>query len=174
MTEISAVMRAYRDALDRHRIPWADDTYDTVPVGGYRTRIERTKTILDEHEVSVIWGYQCLPVDEPDDSAGDGEETEMKVRTVGITYGYPDYLEVMYDPISADPFVAAPGDILAEVFGVRGGSRWATGAARPTGSTSPSAGSRTPRGRSVSATGCDRGATSARSCAKRGDASTGR
>ena len=47
----------------------------------------------------------------------------MKVRTVGISDGYPDYLEVMYDPISADPFVAAPGDILAEVFGVRGESR---------------------------------------------------
>lgn len=123
MTEISAVMRAYRDALDRHRIPWADDTYDTRPVDGYRMRIERTKTILDEHEVSVIWGYQCLPVDESDDSAGDGEETEVKVWTVGITVGYPDYLEVMYDPISADPFVAAPGDILAEVFGVRGESR---------------------------------------------------
>lgn len=123
MTEISAVMRAYRDALDRHRIPWADDTIDTGPVGRYRMRIERTKTILDEHEVSVIWGYQCLPALEPDDSAVDGEETEMKVRTVGITDGYPEYLEVMYDPISADPFVAAPGDILAEVFGVRGESR---------------------------------------------------
>lgn len=116
-------MRAYRDALDRHQIPWADDTYDTERVGGYRMRIERTKTILDAHEVSVIWGYQCLPVDEPDDSVDGGEETEMKVRTVGITDGYPEYLEVMYDPISADPFVAAPGDILAEVFGVRGESR---------------------------------------------------
>lgn len=116
-------MRAYRDALDRHRIPWADDTYDTGPVGRYRMRIERTKTILDEHEVSVIWGYQCLLALEPDDSAVDGEETEVKVRTVGITGGYPEYLEVMYDPISADPFVAAPGDILAEVFGVRGESR---------------------------------------------------
>lgn len=116
-------MRAYRDALDRHRIPWADDTYDTGPVGGYRMRIERTKTILDEREVSVIWGYQCLPALELDYSAGDGEATEMKVRTAGITYGYPDYLEVMYDPISAEPFVAAPGDILAEVFGVRGESR---------------------------------------------------
>ncbi len=123
MTEISAVMRAYRDALDRHRIPWADDTYDTGPVGCHRMRIERTKTILDEHEVSVIWGYQCLPADEPGDSAGDGEETEVKVRTVGITDGYPECLEVMYDPISADPFVAAPGDILAEVFSVRGESR---------------------------------------------------
>lgn len=123
MTEISAVMRAYRDALDRHQIPWADDTYDTGPVGCHRMRIERTKTILDEHEVSVIWGYQCLPALEPDDSADDGEETEMKVRTVGITDGYPDYLEVMYDPISADSFVAAPGDILAGVFGVRGESR---------------------------------------------------
>lgn len=86
-------------------------------------RIERTKTILDEHEVSVIWGYQRLPADEPGDSAGDGEETEMKVRTVGLTAGYPDYLEVMYDPVSADPFVAAPGDILADIFGVRGESR---------------------------------------------------
>lgn len=123
MTEISAVMRAYRDALDRHRIPWADDTYDTGLVGGYRMRIERTKTILDDHEVSVIWGYQCLPVDEPDDSADGDEETGTWVWTSGITCGYPDYLEVMYDPISADPFVAAPGDILAEVFGVRGGSR---------------------------------------------------
>lgn len=122
MTEISAVMRAYRDALDRHQIPWADDTYDTGPVGRYRMRIERTKTILDEHEVSVIWGYQCLPADEPDYSA-DGEALERKVRTAGITYGYPDYLEVMYDPVSAEPFVAAPGDILAEVFGVRGESR---------------------------------------------------
>lgn len=122
MTEISAVMRAYRDALDRHRIPWADDTYDTGSVGRYRMRIERTKTILDEHEVSVIWGYQCLPVDELNYSA-DGEARKRKVRTAGITYGYPDYLEVMYDPISADSFVAAPGDILAEVFGVRGESR---------------------------------------------------
>lgn len=122
MTEISAVMRAYRDALDRHRIPWADDTYDTGPVGRYRMRIERTKTVLDDHTVSVIWGYQCLPADELDYSA-DGEALERKVRTAGITYGYPEYLEVMYDPISADPFVAAPGDILAEVFGVRGESR---------------------------------------------------
>lgn len=123
LAEISAVMRAYRDALDRHRIPWADDTYDTGPVGGYRFRVERTETILDEHRVSVAWGYQCLPALELDYSAGDGEATEMKVRTAGITYGYPDYLEVMYDPISAEPFVAAPGDILAEVFGVRGESR---------------------------------------------------
>lgn len=123
LTEISAVMRAYRDALDRHRIPWADDTYDTERAGGYRLRVERTETILDEHGVSVTWGYQCLPAFEPGDSAGDGEETEMKVRAVGLTVGYPDYLEVMYDPISADPFVAAPGDILAEVFGVRGESR---------------------------------------------------
>lgn len=123
LTEISAVMRAYRDALDRHQIPWADDTYDTGPVGRYRMRIERTKTILDEHEVSVVWGYQCLPADEPDDSSDDGEETETKVRTAGITYGYPDYLEVSYDSIGAEPFVAAPGDILAEVFGVRGESR---------------------------------------------------
>ena len=107
LTEISAVMRAYRDALDRHRIPWADDTCDTGPVGSYRMRIERTKTILDEHEVSVIWGYQCLPGREP----------------TGVTIGYPGYLEVTYDPISPEPFVAAPGDILAEVFGVRGGSR---------------------------------------------------
>lgn len=122
MTEISAVMRAYRDALDRHRIPWADDTYDTGPVGRYRMRIERTKTVLDEHEVSVIWGYQCLPVDELDYSA-DGEALERKVRTAGITYGYPDYLEVMYDPISPEPFTGTPGDILAEVFGVRGESR---------------------------------------------------
>ena len=122
LTEISAVMRAYRDALDRHRIPWADDTYDTGPVGRYRMRIERTKTVLDEHEVSVIWGYQCLPVDELDYSA-DGEALERKVRTAGITYGYPDYLEVMYDPISPEPFTGTPGDILAEVFGVRGESR---------------------------------------------------
>lgn len=122
LAEISAVMRAYRDALDRHRIPWADDTQDTGSVGGYRMRIERTKTVLDEHTVSVIWGYQCLPVDEPDYSA-DGEALERKVRTAGITYGYPDYLEVMYDPISPEPFTGTPGDILAEVFGVRGESR---------------------------------------------------
>lgn len=107
MTEISAVMRAYRDALDRHRIPWADDTSDTGPVGGYRMRIERTKTILDEHEVSVIWGYQCLPGREP----------------TGVTIGYPNYLEVQYEPISTEPFMATPGDILADIFGVRGESR---------------------------------------------------
>ena len=107
MSEISAVMRAYRDALDRHRIPWADDTYDTGPVGGCRMRIERTKTILDGHRVSVAWGYQCLP----------GREH------TGVTIGYPNYLEVQYEPISTEPFMAAPGDILAEVFGVRGESR---------------------------------------------------
>lgn len=107
MTEISAVMRAYRDALDRHRIPWADDTQDTGSVGGYRMRIERTKTILDEHEVSVIWGYQCLPGCEP----------------TGVTIGYPNYLEVQYEPISTEPFMATPGDILADIFGVRGESR---------------------------------------------------
>lgn len=122
MAEISAVMRAYRDALDRHQIPWADDTYDTGPVGRYRMRIERTKTVLDEHTVSVIWGYQCLPADELDYSA-DGEALERKVRTAGITFGYPDYLEVMYDPISPEPFTGTPGDILAEVFGVRDESR---------------------------------------------------
>ena len=122
MTEISAVMRAYRDALDRHRIPWADDTYDTGPVGGHRMRIERTKTVLDGHEVSVIWGYQCLPVDELNYSA-DGKARERKVRTAGITYGYPDYLEVMYDPSSPEPFTGTPGDILADIFGVRGESR---------------------------------------------------
>lgn len=65
MTEISAVMRAYRDALDRHRIPWADDTYDTERVGGYRMRIERTKTILDAHEVSVIWATSACPRTSP-------------------------------------------------------------------------------------------------------------
>lgn len=107
MTEISAVMRAYRDALDRHQIPWADDTYDTGPVGCHRMRIERTKTILDEQEVSVIWGYQCLPEREP----------------TGVTIGYPSYLEVQYDPVSSEPFMATPGDILADIFGVRGESR---------------------------------------------------
>lgn len=107
MTEISEVMRAYRDALDRHRIPWADDTYDTQRVGGYRLRIERTETILDEHRVSVIWGYQCLPERDP----------------TGVTIGYPNYLEVQYDPVSSEPFMATPGDILADIFGVRGESR---------------------------------------------------
>lgn len=100
-------MGAYRDALDRHQIPWADDTYDTERVGGYRMRIERTKTILDAHEVSVIWGYQCLPGREP----------------TGVTIGYPNYLEVQYEPISTEPFMATLGDILADIFGVRGGSR---------------------------------------------------
>lgn len=107
MTEISAVMRAYRDALDRHRIPWADDTYDTERVGGYRFRVERTETILDEHRVSVAWGYQLLP----------GREA------MGVTIAYPGYLEVTYEPISPEPFVALPGDILADIFGVRGESR---------------------------------------------------
>lgn len=107
LTEISAVMRAYRDALDRHQIPWADDTYDTERVGGYRLRVERTETILDEHRVSVIWGCQCLPGREP----------------TGVTIGYPNYLEVQYEPISTEPFMATPGDILADIFGVRGESR---------------------------------------------------
>lgn len=107
MTEISAVMRAYRDALDRHQIPWADDTYDTGPVAGYRMRIERTKTVLDEHEVSVAWGYQLLPGREP----------------TGVTIGYPGYLEVQYNPVSTESFMATPGDILADIFGVRGESR---------------------------------------------------
>lgn len=107
LTEISAVMRAYRDSLDRHQIPWADDTYDTERVGGYRLRVERTETILDEHSVSVIWGYQCLPGREP----------------TGVTIGYPNYLEVQYEPISTEPFMATPGDILADIFGVRGESR---------------------------------------------------
>lgn len=107
LTEISAVMRAYRDALDRHKIPWADDTYDTERVGGYRLRIERTVTVLDEHRVSVIWGYQCLPGREP----------------TGLTIGYPNYLEVLCEPISAEPFVASPGGILADIFGVSGESR---------------------------------------------------
>lgn len=93
LTEISAVMRAYRDALDRHQIPWADDTYDTERVGGYRLR--------------VIWGYQCLPEREP----------------TGVTIGYPNYLEVQYDPVSSEPFMATPGDILADIFDVRGESR---------------------------------------------------
>lgn len=107
MTEISAVMRAYRDALDRHQIPWADDTYDTERVGGYRLRVERTETILDEHRVSVAWGYQCLPGREP----------------TGVTIGYPNYLEVQYEPINTEPFMATPGDILTDIFGVRGESR---------------------------------------------------
>lgn len=107
MTEISAVMRAYRDALDRHRIPWADDTYDTERLGGYRLRIERTVTVLDEERVSAVWGYQCLPGREP----------------TGVTYGYPDFLEVQYEPVSSEPFVATPGDILADIFDVRGESR---------------------------------------------------
>lgn len=107
MAEISAVMRAYRDALDRHQIPWVDDTYDTERVGGYRLRVERTETILDDYRVSVIWGYQCLPGREP----------------TGVTIGYPNYLEVQYDPISTEPFMATTGDILADIFGVRGESR---------------------------------------------------
>lgn len=107
LTEISAVMRAYRDALDRHRIPWADDTQDTQRVGGYRLRVERTVTILDDEMVSVLWGYQCLPGREP----------------TGVSIGYPNYLEVQYDPISTEPFAGTPGDILADIFGVRGESR---------------------------------------------------
>lgn len=76
-------------------------------MGGYRFRVERTETILDEHRVSVAWGYQLLPGREP----------------AGVTIGYPGYLEVTYDPISPEPFVASPGDILADIFGVRGESR---------------------------------------------------
>lgn len=34
--------------------PWADDTYDTQRVGGYRLCVERTETVLDEHRASVI------------------------------------------------------------------------------------------------------------------------
>ena len=107
MTEISAVMRAYRDALDRHRIPWVDYTYDTERVCGFRLIVERSETIRDEHRVSVAWGYQCLPEREP----------------TGVTIGYPNYLEVQYDPVSTEPFMATPGDILADIFGVRGESR---------------------------------------------------
>ena len=40
-----------------------------------------------------------------------------------MTIGYPDYLEVQYDPVSTEPFMATLGDILAEIFGVRGESR---------------------------------------------------
>lgn len=107
LSEISAVMRAYREALDRHRIPWADDTYDTERIGGYRLRIERTVTVLDEHRVSAVWGFQCLP----------GREA------AGVTLGYPDYLEVLYEPLGSEPFVATPGDILADIFGVGGETR---------------------------------------------------
>ena len=55
----------------------------------------------------MIWGYQCLPGREP----------------TGVSVGYPNYLEVQYDPVSTEPFMATPGDILADIFGVRGGSR---------------------------------------------------
>jgi hypothetical protein len=41
--------------LPRYRMqPWADDTYDTQRVGGYRLCVERTETVLDEHRASVI------------------------------------------------------------------------------------------------------------------------
>lgn len=40
-----------------------------------------------------------------------------------MTIGYPNYLEVQYEPIGTEPFMATPGDILADIFGVRGESR---------------------------------------------------
>ena len=107
MGERSEQMRAYRDALDRHGIPWADDTTDTGEVGGFRMRIERTATELDGERVSVIWGWQQGP---------DG-------RRRGATIGWPAYLEVWYRPVHAEPLAATLDDIMREVFGVREGSR---------------------------------------------------
>ncbi len=46
-----------------------------------------------------------------------------RARATGVTIGYPDFLEVQYDPISTEPFAGTPGDILADIFGVRGESR---------------------------------------------------
>lgn len=44
-------------------------------------------------------------------------------QPTGVTIGYPSYLEVQYDPVSTEPLMATPGDILVDIFGVRGGSR---------------------------------------------------
>ena len=107
MGERSEQMRAYRDALDRHGIPWADDTTDTGNVGGYRMRIERTKTELDGETVSVIWGWQEVRGD----------------RRRGATIGWPCFLELWYEPLNPEPVGATVADILREVFGVREVSR---------------------------------------------------
>lgn len=100
-------MRAYRDALDRHGIPWADDTTDTEFAGGYRMRIERTKTELDGETVSVIWGWQEVRGD----------------RRRGATIGWPCFLELFYEPLHSEPVAATVADILREVFGVKEGPR---------------------------------------------------
>ena len=107
MSEISEPMRRYRDMLDRHRIPWADDTQDTAMGGGYRLHIERTRTELDGETVSVIWGYQEVP----------GHER------IGTTYGWPESLELWYRPVNPDPVIASPEDIMSEAFGIREGAR---------------------------------------------------
>ena len=102
MTTISTQMRAYRDALDRHGIPWADNSDDSGTGRGYHLHIERTVTLLDDERVSVIWGFQELPGCEP----------------IGATCGWPTALELMYDPISHEPVAAHADDILREVFGI--------------------------------------------------------
>lgn len=106
MGEISEQMRAYRDALDRHGIPWADETTVTE-AGGFLLHLERTVTHLDGERASVIWGYQRVP---------DGAR-------VGISMGWPALLEVWYKPIDPEPRPSTSAEILHDVFGVREGSR---------------------------------------------------
>lgn len=95
-------MRAYRDALDRAGIPWADATDDTGDIGGYRLHIERTETWVGEDCCSVIWGYQALPGRDP----------------VGTTFGWPGSLECWYPRGGpAEPRAMDIGEIMEEVFG---------------------------------------------------------
>ena len=76
--KLSEPMQRLRDALDARRIPWKDET-DCVDRGGAGIHvIERTRFKSGTETISAIYGY-----------------TEDSGVRYGITYGYPDMVEVM-------------------------------------------------------------------------------
>ena len=95
--KISEPMQRLRDALDARHIPWKDET-DCVDRGGAGIHvIERTQFRSGTETISAIYGY-----------------TEDSGIRYGITYGYPDMVEVMpLDDIDyVDPRPMTPEEIL--------------------------------------------------------------
>lgn len=84
---MSGITERLRSRLDALGVEWEDGTEDYRYESGLRTRIERTRwTGLKGEQASAIIGW-----------------TERDGERMRLTYGWPDALEVLFEPYSPEP-----------------------------------------------------------------------
>lgn len=97
-TEASPAMQQLRDGLDAAGIEWYDDS-SSFSRGDFSTYIECTKILKDGEQVaSCIWSFY-----------------EIQGKTIGISYGWSDYIECWCDTFGDEPAPKTVKEILAAV-----------------------------------------------------------